>query len=377
MSTQAFLSYLQQTLESPELFGSGVKLLPNTIKAIPGKKIVGRFREGGSVRVFEFAITPKGATYKPVMAPGRADSHLMVSKALLGYADSRQATLMNSLIAREDAPKRCTGISYGCGNSCIPLKHNCRKGQGAIGKERLNKLMAFSMSEAFSEEGDKAEKTVSSIQEKRNARAQELIAQRRSRTPKPEVKPEPKPEVKTEVKAEPKPKTEPKSSAPPAEAPKSQEFSYLDGTKGDSPKKIISAISGWEQLTTDAKLSSYSDSKTSKQIAIIKNNRHITKLIGYQADKSAKGLNTNTVSGLYDKDGNMQSAAVHKVKQNSKTGDRYLYLEYLATAPWNLIPSDKMDAENRDKATRGAGAGIIASLLDNAFKEKKIKDSQA
>ena len=77
--------------------------------------------------------------------------------------------------------------------------------------------------------------------------------------------------------------------------------------------------------------------------------------------------------GVYDDKGNLQAAAniTKKTKDdtdfiNSTFPDRkekpHIYIEYLATAPWNII--------NTEKSVRGAGTNVIAEAVKLSIKNK-------
>jgi hypothetical protein len=203
---QEFTAELESILESDEAYGSNVQILTYVFKE---GVINGKFKDSWNNKVYEFIIDTGGISYKPAFkldsfsadeAPVRFDSYSEGYGSL--FEDAR---IDGKLTGKRTKKPKCGNSAYGCGFSCIGIQKTCRisasggKTGSAIGKERLNKLIA--KAGKLYAEGNKggavaASATANKITEERNRKAGQLREERRQKTGQQQVKVTTKPQEK-------------------------------------------------------------------------------------------------------------------------------------------------------------------------------------
>ena len=222
---QEFVAELESILESDEAYGSNLQILTYALKE---DVINGKFKDSWNNRVYEFIIDKDGISYKPAAKldsfsaderPVRFDSYSEGYASL--FVDVR---FDGKLTGKRTKKPKCGVEAFGCGYSCIGLLKTCRippsGGKSAIGKERLNKLIA--KAGKLYAEGNQGGAVASSvaankITDERSKKAGQLREERRQKIEQQQVKTA----TKTQEKQLAKPKSEPtKSTSDPTTNPK-------------------------------------------------------------------------------------------------------------------------------------------------------------
>jgi len=207
---QEFTTELESIFESDEAYGSNIQVLTYALKE---DVINGKFKNSWNNRVYEFIIDVDGISYKPAVKldsfntdelPVRFDAYSEGYVSL--FEDAR---IDGKLTGKRTKKPKCGVEAFGCGFSCIGLLKTCRippsGGKSAIGKERLNKLMA--KAGRLYAEGDKGgaearTAAANKITDKRNKKANQLREERKEKVAQ-QIKAATKPQEEKPVKPKP------------------------------------------------------------------------------------------------------------------------------------------------------------------------------
>ena len=216
---QEFVTELESILESDEAYGSNLQILTYALKE---DVVNGKFKDSWNTRVYEFIIDIDGISYKPAAKldsfsaderPVRFDSYSEGYASL--FVDVR---FDGKLTGKRTKKPKCGVEAFGCGYSCIGLLKTCRippsGGKSAIGKERLNKLIA--KAGKLYAEGNQGGAVASSvaankITDERSKKAGQLREERRQKIKQQQVKTATKTQEKQPAKLKPEPTTNPKT----------------------------------------------------------------------------------------------------------------------------------------------------------------------
>lgn len=232
---QEFLTELESILESNEAYGSNIQVLTYAVK---NEVINGKFKDSWNNRVYEFVIDVDGISYKPAVkldSFGADELPVRLDAYSEGYGSLFQdVRLDGKLTGKRTKKPKCGTEAFGCGFSCIGLLKTCRippsggKTGSAIGKERLNKLIA--KAGRLYAEGNKggavaASAAANKITGARGEKAKQLVEARKEKLAQrqppvketPPVKSTSKPQDKTPAKPKPEPT---KSTSDPTTNPK-------------------------------------------------------------------------------------------------------------------------------------------------------------
>ena len=142
------LQELENLIESDNAYGSSVSLLACQVDT--SGDTTGRFRDAWNNRIFDYALTSKGLSYKPSLGLNtKLDSQEAVSLLETYSAGYLSVSLNLDTVKKRTKKPKCGNTNYNCGLSCIGVTKNCQIDGGLISRDRINKLQELAKAIAF------------------------------------------------------------------------------------------------------------------------------------------------------------------------------------------------------------------------------------